>query len=121
MKLAAPRVGALGAHQSAMDEANAAIAHLVKARRTRLGVSLPALARASGVELAALHGLENRQEGCSAADLWRIAQALGASLAELCRPDVQPSPGDIPKTFASTRRSQAGAAPARPAGRIALH
>jgi len=121
MKLAAPRLGALRAHQFAMDEANAAIADLVRARRIRLGVSLPALARASGVELAVLDDLENRQEGCSAADLWRIAQALGASLAELCRPDVQPSHGDIPKTFASRRRDQAGAAPARPAGRIALH
>jgi transcriptional regulator with XRE-family HTH domain len=121
MKLAAPRLGALGAHQFAMDEANAAIADLVRARRIRLGVSLPALAKASGVELATLDDLENRREGCSAADLWRIAQALGASLADLCRPDLQSSPSDIPKTFGSARRGQAATGPARPARRIALH
>jgi len=98
----------------AMDETNAAIARRVRARRRRLGVSLSALAQASGVDLAALSDLEDRQEGCSAADLWRIAQALGASLAELCAPPLAKPRSAASRTF---RRFE----PDTAAARIVLH
>lgn len=75
-----------GAHPTSFDDTGAAIARLVKARRTRLGLSIADLAAATGLAPAALADLEARQEDCSAADLWRIARAFGASMSELCPP-----------------------------------
>jgi len=113
MTLALPRPGPLRAHELALDEANAAIARSVRARRTSLGVSLAALASASGVDLAALHGLEVHQQGCSAADLWRIAQALGASLSDICQPSRPELGRDLCRTFGSAKGSMAPAPAAR--------
>ena len=99
MKLATPALGAIGAHDPALDQANAMIARRVRARRTSLGVTLAALATASGVDLSTLSDLEDRREGCAAADLWRIAQALGASLSELCQPAPQERRAEAYRTF----------------------
>src|SRR5882757_2738088 len=63
---------------------NVAIAKLVEGRRIHLGMSRADLARASGVSYSTLDSLERRHRGCSAADLWRIAQVLGVSMADLC-------------------------------------
>ena len=113
MKLAVPRPGTLRAHDLALDEANAAIGRSVRARRTSLGVSLAALASASGVDLAALNGLEVHQQGCSAADLWRIAQALGASLSDICQPGRPEPSRHLCRTFGSAEGALAPAPVAR--------
>jgi len=96
-----------------LKDVNAAIAQLVRARRTSLGVSLAALAAASGVEPAALYDLEIRREGCSAADLWRIAQALGAPLSDLCQPIRPNRRSELRRTFRSAEDSMPPAPIAR--------
>ena len=63
---------------------NEAIAKLVEGRRVDLGMSRAELARASGVPSSTIDRLERQQRGCSAADLWRIAQVLEVSMADLC-------------------------------------
>ncbi|HEX4711044.1 helix-turn-helix transcriptional regulator [Phenylobacterium sp.] len=63
---------------------NEAIAKLVEGRRIHLGMSRAELALASGVSFSTLDRLERQHRGCSAADLWRIAQVLGVSMTELC-------------------------------------
>ena len=65
-------------------DVNEVIAKLVEGRRIRLGLSRAELARASGVPSSTIDRLERQHLGCSAADLWRIAQVLEVSMAELC-------------------------------------
>lgn len=77
----------------------------MRARRAGLGISLADLADASGVSLSALDVLEGQGGGCSAVDLWRVAQALDISISELC--------GTIAATAAAPPRSFAAEAPER--------
>jgi transcriptional regulator with XRE-family HTH domain len=66
------------------SDINEAIAKLVQGRRIHFGMSRAELALASGVSSSTLDRLERQHRGCSAADLWRIAQVLGVSMADLC-------------------------------------
>ncbi|MDB5465198.1 MAG: hypothetical protein JWP23_3587 [Phenylobacterium sp.] len=78
---------------------NEVIAKRVEGRRIRLGMSRTELALASGVPSSTLDRLERQHRGCSAADLWRIAQALEVSMADLCgSAAASPSPSRSFKT-----------------------
>jgi transcriptional regulator with XRE-family HTH domain len=101
---------------------NNVIAKLVKARRGRLGISLLDLADASGVSLSTLDRLEHRRGGCSAVDLWRIAQALDVSISDLCA-TVPAAPALAPpRSFRTEDPSRPGQcpddAPASPGARL---
>jgi hypothetical protein len=88
---------------------NGVIARRVEAERTKLGLSLRALAQASGVALSTLESLELRRTGCSAIQLWRISLALGVSISALCEPGPDRAP------FEALRRIREGApTPSRP-------
>lgn len=63
---------------------NQLIAKRVEERRTRLGMTLGELARASGLPSSTLDRLERQSRGCSAADLWRLARVLEVSITDLC-------------------------------------
>jgi transcriptional regulator with XRE-family HTH domain len=71
---------------------NGVIARRVKAERERLGMSLAALAEASGVALSTVDSLEHRRAGCSARELWKISLALDISISELCEPGRDKAP-----------------------------
>ncbi|MDB5499318.1 MAG: hypothetical protein JWP28_3349 [Phenylobacterium sp.] len=78
---------------------NEVIAKRVEGRRIGLGMSRTELALASGVPSSTLDRLERQHRGCSAADLWRIAQALEVSMADLCgSAAASPSPSRSFKT-----------------------
>jgi transcriptional regulator with XRE-family HTH domain len=72
---------------------NELIAKRVEERRTRLGMTLTELARATGLPSSTLEKLERQYRGCSAADLWRVARVLNVSITDLCpsRPTEPPS------------------------------
>ena len=95
---------------------NMAIAKLVEGRRIHLGMSRAELARASGVSYSTLDSLERRHRGCSAADLWRIAQVLGVSMADLCSSAMEAS--SAPPGFETAGDLEFGA---RASVRAALH
>lgn len=80
---------------------NGVIAKLVQTQRERLGISLAALAKASGVPLSTVEGLELGADGCSAVDLWRIARALEAPISELCGPNRLARITPSPRSFAA--------------------
>jgi transcriptional regulator with XRE-family HTH domain len=73
----------------------------VRAQRGRLGISLAALSSASGVSFSTLERLEQGRGGCSAVDLWRIAQALGSSISDLCGPSRIAQAAPPPRSFAA--------------------
>ena len=80
-------------------EVNEVIAKRVEDRRNRLGLTRAELARASGVSSSVLDALERKGRGCSAADLWRVAQVLDVSVGELCPPPPTVSAEPPPRTF----------------------
>ncbi len=95
---------------------NSVIAKLVRTQRGRLGISLAALAKASGVPLSTVEGLELGTDGCSAVDLWRIARALEAPISELCGPNRLARVTPPPRSFGAedTSDSEQGGAVEQP-------
>ena len=83
---------------------NHVIARRLAQHRVSLGMSLAELARASGVPAATLERVERQGLGCSAADLWRVAQVLDVSISELCgAPAAAPAP-PLLRAFNENRR-----------------
>jgi transcriptional regulator with XRE-family HTH domain len=80
-------------------QVNEVIARRVEDRRNNLGMTQAELARASGVRSSVLDALERKGRGCSAADLWRVAQVLDVSVGELCPPPPAASANSPPRTF----------------------
>lgn len=95
---------------------NSVIAKLVQTQRERLGVSLADLSSSSGVRFSTLERLEQGRAGCSAVDLWRIAQALEASISDLCGPGLAAQAARPPRSFAAqpTSDPDGGRVPERP-------
>jgi transcriptional regulator with XRE-family HTH domain len=73
----------------------------VRTERGRLGISLADLSSSSGVSFSTLERLEQGRGGCSAVDLWRIAQALDASISDLCGPSLVAQAARPPRSFAA--------------------
>jgi transcriptional regulator with XRE-family HTH domain len=94
-----PRTRPLKDTQAQAESLNGLIALRVRARRKSLGLSLETLASVSGVDVPTLQRLEQRCAGCPAVDLWRIAEALGVSISELCFP-VKAGLAAFPRSFA---------------------
>ena len=80
-------------------QVNEVIARRVEDRRNNLGMTRAELARASGVRSSVLDALERKARGCSAADLWRVAQVLDVSVGELCPAPPTAAAGAPPRTF----------------------
>ena len=68
------------------NELDAAIARRVQSLRQARGLSLAALAQASGVSKAMLSRVENAQSSATAALLGRVAAGLGVPLSQLLLP-----------------------------------
>lgn len=87
---------------------NGVIARRVKAERTKLGLSLHALADTSGVALSTLESLELNRAGCSAIELWRISLALGVSISALCEPGEDRAPFEALRRIWDRRTTPSG-------------
>ena len=93
----------------------------VRDRRTRLGLSVRALAKHAGVSPAYITAIETahnpstgRPPVPSLAIVTRLAAALGLDLETLARPGPQPDTGHSPPTSSHTSCARRWAAPSPP-------